>query len=315
MNRAPLFHQTSIRLLIAFASITALAGTTTAAEITQNVSSSHGISWNDAIWANAAPTSGNTYVVQTNSISSASTDLGSSISGRVRAYAVSGSGANGGIFEGDSIRVVSGTELLLKESGDYSANVILDGGVLRFAPDNGGGIGSIGGTINVISHSVAGVNQSSALTINSTIIGSASLRLAGGKAEGTAKTITFSEISDFSGYTGLLDIGGGASEVIVNFGSGTHNLSGATLALDSTGAFSTSDRLNLDGSVSVHSFLFESTSLASGIYSSADLNTLFTTSRFTGLGSLIVAIPEPASFVMLAGLGALGFAGRRRRRV
>ena len=309
------FPRSIARPLAALSASLLLTISAGATEFTQTVSSGGTTTeWNDAIWGSpaAAPTSGNTYVSAAGLNTANSSSLGSAndLTGRVRAYG----GSNGSpTFAGDSLTIVGGTELLLKDPTTYSVNLILNGGFLRFSP-NTGGSATIGGTINAAADSVIGVVQSGAsnLTVNSTFTGGANLRLAAGT--GGSNSLIFSATSDFSAYTGTLDIGGGNTRVTVSFGAGDHDLSGATLALDSAGAFGTSDILNLDGNVSVASFAFETQNLVVGTYSSADLNTLFSTTRFTGVGSLTVsAIPESSTFALLAGAAALGVYSLRRR--
>jgi hypothetical protein len=132
----------------------------------------------------------------------------------------------------------------------------------------------------VASESFLGVAQTSpsTLTVNSGITGSSTLRVvAGGNGGSGAHTIRFG--GDLSGFTGILDVGGGTN----NAGA----LAGWALVLDFNqdydlpavgivmGQRGTNDRLNLDQNIRLGSFTFGATSLPVGTYSAADLNQMF----------------------------------------
>ncbi len=303
----------------------AFSWTAHAVEFTQTVNSGGGATatnfeWNDAIWGSpaATPNSGDTYVSASGLMAVDNTvRLGTAgITGRVRAYNRTGGTPT---FGGGSLRLVSGTELLVKDTGTYTANIILDGGILRFSPD-AGAHAIFAGTIHAQASSVIGSVQSNAssFTFDSVFTGSADLRLAGGTSAN--QSLIFSDTSDFSAYSGTLNIGGGvtnaggANLVTVSFGLGSHDLRNATLAM---GAFATADILNLAGNVSVGSFAFGSGEslniLGAGTYTVAQLNAFGNGSQFTGTGTLQV-IPEPSAFAALAGLAGLAVVGLKRRR-
>lgn len=282
-----------------------------AATITQTVNDG-GTGWNSALWGPptaAAPTSGNDYVTASGLAASAPTQLGASVTGRVRA--ITGQET----FAGDSLEIVSNTELLIKNSGTYTANIILNGGIVRLSPNTAANA-TLAGTINVAANSVLGSVQfaTQAFTISSTVTGSSTLRLAGGTANN--QTITFDDGvgTSLNGFAGTIDIGGGqtnaggANRVTVDFNQ-AYNM---TLAGILMGGYSTADILNLDASISVASFTFGgSPTLVADTYTTSELNALYGNgSQFTGSGTLTV-IPEPAA-ALLGGLGLLGLLRRRR---
>jgi fibronectin-binding autotransporter adhesin len=208
--------------------------------------------WNDAIWGTpaAVPSSGNAYQTAAGLDASSDTRLGVFVTGRVRAYG----GTDGTpTFAGSSLSIVSGTELLIKSAGTtYAANLLLNGGVVRFAP-NAGGNATLTGTLNVGAESYLGVVQSSTsvFTVNSTLTGSSLLHLAGGDGDGNS--LIFG--GDLSGYTGTFDIGGGTGfagankRVTVGF-SQAYNLPSLRILM---GAHGTTDVLRLDHDLTVGS--------------------------------------------------------------
>jgi lysophospholipase L1-like esterase len=230
--------------------------------------------WNDAIWGSptrAVPTSGNDYQTATGLDTSNDSKLGvTNLTGRVRAYG----GANGNpTFAGDSLSIISKTELLIKDPGTtYSANLLLNGGVVRFSPNSGSaGNSTLAGTLNVGAASYLGVVQTSAsvLTVNSTITGSGLLHLAAG--DGGTNSLTFGGV--LSGYTGTFDIGGGNNLITVGFNQ-DYNLSSVDLKM---GAYSTADRLNLSHNLVFKTFTFGGSAVAQGTYSASQLNALYGT--------------------------------------
>lgn len=271
-------------LVLGFLAIPVTAGT-----FIQSVNSGGTTSeWNDAIWGSGpamAPTSGNDYVTAGGLMSADnSIFLGSAaITGRLRAY----SGSNGNpVFGGDSVKIVPGTELLVKDAGTYHATVVLDGGILRFSP-NAGANATMTGNIAVASDSVLGSVQSAACTfaIASTITGNGKLRLAAGT--GLNQTITFDgEPNALAGFAGTLDIGGGSTRAIVDFNQAYDMaLAGITM-----GQHATADVLNLDANISLATFTFgANTPLAAGTYTTSELNELYGNgSQFTGNGTMTV---------------------------
>jgi hypothetical protein len=294
----------------------ALVSVAQGAIITQTVNASSDASfpsWNSALWGTpaAAPTSGNTYVTAGGFFAATPNNLGTSVTGRVR--------DNGTTFLGDSLTVVSGTEILLKSisGGTSTANLILDGGAIRYSPNSAGST-TLAGNLDVLSESYLGVAQTSnsTLLVTSTVTGDSLLHLsAGGNTTGGAPVMTLSFAGDLSGFTGTFDIGGGtgntggATSVVLRLDfNQDYNLSMVDFLM---GTHGTNDQLNLDQNITVGSFTFGTTSLTAGDYTAADLNTQFGTgSQFLGEGILTV-VPEPSA-VLFGGLGALAFLRRRR---
>jgi lysophospholipase L1-like esterase len=222
--------------------------------------------WNTALWGSpaAAAVSGNIYVTAAGLMSPASnTKMGLSVTGRVRAY--------GGAFAGDSLRIVAGTELLLKDAtAPHSANLILDNGsVLRLSPNNAGAH-QLNGSVLVAGESYIGVVHSIAttLTINSTISGGGTLKLRAG--DGSNNKLVFS--GDLSRFFGTIEMGSSFSPIAVDFTAAAMDLAGAHLSM---GNGSTADSLRLSASLTFNSFTFGGTGLAPGTYSAGDLNARF----------------------------------------
>jgi autotransporter-associated beta strand protein len=231
--------------------------------------------WNDAIWGTpaAVPGSGNTYQTATGLDASSDTRLGVFVTGRVRAYG----GTDGNpTFAGSSLSIVSGTELLIKSAGTtYAANLLLNGGVVRFAP-NAGGNATLTGTLNVGAESYLGVVQGAAsvFTVNSTLTGSSLLHLAAG--DGNSNSLIFG--GDLSGYTGTFDIGGGkgfanANQLVTVGFSQAYNLPSLRILM---GAHGTTDVLRLDHDLTVGSLASTSGNAAIQAGASAGIRTLST---------------------------------------
>lgn len=284
------------------------------AQIVQTVNDG-GTGWNSSLWGSpaASPTSGNDYMTASGFFSASATRLGTpGVTGRIRGI------ASQGTFGGNFLEIVPNTELLLKDAGTYSADITLNGGVVRWSP-NSAGNATLAGTINVASDSVLGSVQSGAqiFTIASAITGSSTLRLAGGT--GANQTIAFDDGSGSSlnGFAGTLDIGGGQDNsgnpnlVTVNFNQAYDmSLAGITM-----GDYLTADVLNLGANITVGSFSFNGSSLGGGTYDVATLNSDFGSgSQFTGTGTLtIAAVPEPGSMALAALGGGLALLLVRRR--
>lgn len=258
--------------------------------------------WNAAaIWNGTAAEVGNDYVTTAGLNTANSSGLGAAndLTGRVR--------DTGSTFDGDSLRIVASTELLMKqEAGQTStANLILDGGILRYSPNNANTTATLAGTLNIASASVIGVVRAtgnSILTITSTLTGSADVRLAAAQAATNSLVFT----GDLSAYTGTFNVGGGGALLTLNLAQ-EYVLPNLGLAY---GDFATADRLNLTHDISIGSFSYGGNSLAAGEYTVDDLNAFGTGSQFLGSGTLTV-IPEPAA-ALLGSLGLLGLLRRRR---
>lgn len=252
-----------------------------------------GTGWNSVqVWG-GVPATGNDYVTMSFSLSDASRVGTPNITGRVRG--ISGQPT----FAGDSLEIGPDTELLLKNTGTYTANIILSGGLIRHSP-NVAENATLAGTIKVASDSVLGSVQSATqvFTVASTITGSATLRLAGGT--GANQTITFNDGAGgaLDGFEGILDIGGGqqnngaANPVTVDFDQ-PYVMNNATMTM---GRHPTADILNLDADISVKAFAFNGAGLEIGTYNVEALNATFGNGfQFTGTGTLTVTVGTSSS--------------------
>lgn len=299
-------------LVIAALTLPVVGYSDTINQTVSNPSSSTQPSWNSAIWGTpaAAPTSGNSYVTVAGGFSAANTQLGVSVTGRVR--------EDGEAFAGDSITVSPNTEILFKGIGNTSTgNVILNGGVLRYSPNNPGGVGTLAGTLDITAESYLGIAQqnTSSFDVNSTLTGSSLLHLAAGISTGSPGALNIVFGGDLSGYNGTFDLGGGTgSFTTATLGFGQAYALSAGLMM---GQYATADILNLDYNLSVTSFTFGANSLADGTYSVSQLNSLYGSgSQFTGTGSLTVGVvPEPGTMALASLAGGVALLlGRRQKR-
>ena len=185
-----------------------------------------------------------------------------------------------------------------------------------------------GGNTLTLKSTIAAQNG---LIVSAAITGSGGVTVNSVNQTGTTYSVRLSSNSNtYSGGTtvlaGILDttstgtFGTGdvtvASGAYLTLGNATSIADTAKLTFAST---STASSISLGFTETVGS-IYDSvtmTSLAAGTYSVAALNSDFNTTVFTGTGSIIVAasaVPEPATYATLAGLGILGFAAYRRRR-
>lgn len=147
-------------------------------------------------------------------------------------------------------------------------------------------------------------------------------------AKAGASTLTLTGANTLTGAT-TVSAGTLATGATGTFGAGNVSVAaGATLAFGNnasigdlktlTFASTSAIALNFTGSETIGSVFnsVTSTFLADGTYDAAGLNSFFGgISAFSGTGSLTVsAIPEPATFAVLAGLAVLGLSAVRRRR-
>ena len=209
-----------------------------ATTITQTVNSASSSSdWNTALWGSGpdVPTSGNDYVTAAGLGSSGTTRIGSpDVSGRVRDY-------TGSTFLGDSLTIVANTEFLLKQTANQTstANIILDGGIIRLSAGNSAQ-GTVTGNVYVASESWIGVADlgTPVLTVGSTITGTNVLHVASGLGTTGSGTVRFT--GDISGFNGTLELGGGDVGGTLEFGQ-AYNATNTTLSLRNPSA----DLINL----------------------------------------------------------------------
>ncbi len=115
-------------------------------------------------------------------------------------------------------------------------------------------------------------------------------------------------VTDASAFTGTLHHNQGTLTLSSDF-----NASSATFSMSASGA-----SLTLSNNITVSSFTFGSTTLdvSGSTYTSAQLNTLFNKTVFSGSGILTIAsvVPEPSTLALLAGGAVLAICGATRFR-
>ncbi|RYD24169.1 MAG: hypothetical protein EOP88_01335 [Verrucomicrobiaceae bacterium] len=278
-----------------------LASSHAAVIIQTNSQNNTADSWNaTAAWNGAAPVLANDYesnaTPTTGALAATATGLGTTVTSRVRNGASS-------TFGGNSLKIVTGTELLVRNAGTVNTgNIILDNGTIRSVSSV-----TFAGTLTTTTTATIGLGSTNILTINSNVTGNGTFQL---RSSDGAPTIRFSGalLTAFSAFGGTLDLGGGPSVGAVTLDFNEDYYIPATLSM---GAYSTLDVLNLDQAISVNSFKFGATTLAPDNYTAAELNSLFGNgAQFTGGGSLTV-VPEPSA-LLLGSLGSLFFLRRRR---
>jgi hypothetical protein len=271
---------------------------------TANDSSSSAWSTKGAPWAGgAAPTGGNDYVTVagvSSTVSQASGfGAGVNFSSRLR--------DTGSVFGGNSLRVVTDTEVLQKAANSTTStttvNMILDGGIFAYG-NAGPSTVNLAGTLAVPTTGYLGMGGSNILNVVSTLTGSGTLSL---RSSDTAPFINFT--GDDTAFNGIFQIGGGTlGFVTVDFTTALN--AAASLTMETVG--STVDVLDLSTAITVSSFQFGATTLGAGTYSATALNGLVGNgSQFIGPATLTV-VPEPSAAVLLGSLGTLCLLLRRR---
>lgn len=266
-----------------------------AATIVQTVGN---IDWNANMWGSpaAAPTAGNDYVTATG----VTNDL-------VRISANGGSST----FGGASLRIVSGTAGLLKNSNSTSTingSLILDGGLINHGP-NGGDTSNLAATLDVDGFEVRSAseiqigNAAGNLTVTAPLTGAGNLALYGTNSQ-TGDIVSFNGISAFTGTinlgtSGALTLGFGTADYTF---SNTLNILGTSVLQVNNGqtlTFTLGDLIDpVNGAVAV------------GTYTGAGLTGLG--ANYANNGGTLVVIPEPSA--ALLGLACLSAVFLRRRR-
>lgn len=295
-SRAPVARRrTSLHLAFGWLAgglLVGLVGSACAATIVQTANDG-GVGWNSAtLWGGSAPTAGNSYVTAGGFYALNDSHVGASTTGRLRYVTV------GSTFGGDSLTVITNTEVLVKTGGTMTGNIILNGGIIRSSYAPSGGF-TLAGTLNVATVGWVGVDDNDAPTmmISATLSGAGMLHIASGREVGTGNnTIRFT--GNLSAFTGTLNLGGGSFDAGVTWAPAMldfdqdYSLAGAALRM---GDYPSVDTLNLDQNLLFGSFTFAGTPLAAGTYTAASLNALFGNgSQFIdGGGTLTIGGPDP----------------------
>lgn len=192
-----------------------------------------------------------------------------------------------------------------------------------------GDIGASGAgeiTILNLSHSTTGIGDPNQLNISGNL-GSQVVQLTQGTGVTTGMVISGAN-ADFTGDVAVLanSITVGASATLGNFNTVTV-ADGASLILQNANALGSASSLLLDdlgtatlsfsGTLMIGALSFDGGSLfapGGSIWGALGSGAMFESDQLLGAGFLEVAvIPEPSSFALLLGAGALGLALRRRR--
>ena len=286
-------------LAAAFVAIGILGSYVRAADINQVASASGGQSWSTAsVWENAAAASaGNHYFTNGYVLRTPDTALGSVV------------------FPGESLTIEGGVGsarggLLLKAGTTTIADLLIGAGTIS----NGvaGGSGNLPATLNVTNFTVLSTATSAdaailqgAFTNNDLTVGIANL-LGDGYLRFTNPRNFSLSVADALSFTGTLNLNQGALTL-----SSALGMNDAAFTMASSGA-----SLVLSNDMRVSSFSFGASEADTGIYTSAELNTFFSTTAFSGDGLVYVSvIPEPSSCALGAGVVVLALVGLRRRRV
>jgi len=261
-----------------------------AATVLETASAAAGQSWNTtSLWSNnAAPTSGNAYFTNGYTLRSPDSPNGSAA------------------FGGGSLTVDGGTGgskggLLLKAKTASISDLTI-------------GSGTIGNSTNNGTSNVTSTMSLTNLTISTAATSGAPAAITG---QNTGNGIGIAAANLLGG--GYLVLGGGSSANAYDLSIGSGSLFIGSFNL-LAGAFTLSQALNLssatgvsmvssnaslalNSSLTASAFAFGGASLPSGIYTSSDLNTRFSTSAFSGAGTIAI-VPEP-SVGWMAGAGAV----------
>ena len=260
----------------------------------------------------AAPTAGNNYVTAANLGGGGTTD-GIAYTTRIRINDVTNTANAGTIntFQGNSLELVGGVELLDKTLGGNGAsvNLILDGGSLFDEAANANGTTSLAGSIQVNTGvATLGLDQSGSavLNVNSVITGTGTLALFGFLGN-TPNTVNLNgNINAFDGTFNLST--GGTYDITTNAVA-----AGATLNVSQTSAV-----VDLTNNLTLGGLVDGSTTIHAGTYTAAQLNTLDGNSDFVDASNskTVTVIPEPQiGALVLLGMGGLLLIRRRQQSV
>jgi hypothetical protein len=287
-------------------------GSTTSAPVTLSVvlpgnigetAVGFGDDWNNtATWSNGVPTMGNNYISNTNGVSSVS-GFGISTVGRVRDNDPSRGAPNPNVFDGGTLTLVANTELLVKQTNGQSAsaNIVLDGGVIRCASDLGGGTNLFGGSISNAADSYLviwedAINDASgvlpqAFDFTSSFSGSNNLTLVSGNGAGGANltNLTFMFSGNLSQFGGTLTLGNAeTSGEVLELNPSNTNMTSASVYMNPNTTLQVDENLKL-GTLSVFNEAANYlTAVAPGKYSAGQLAALGIGGAYRGPGILYI---------------------------
>ena len=193
---------------------------------------------------------------------------------------------NNGTLSGSIL--TGGNAMTLKTTVAGQPGLVVSGAI------TGGGALTVTGVANAGTYSVQLTSNSNSFSGGTTV---------------TAGTLTTSSTGNFG--TGNVTVQNGA---FLNLGNASSIADSATLFFNKN---STAASISFTGIESLFtvSDTVSGTFVTAGTYTASQLNTFFTTSVFTGAGSVNVsAIPEPSTYAAFAGLFGLALAAVRRRK-
>ncbi len=270
-----------------------------------------GTDWNaTSQWTgNAVPIAANNYVLYTNTTAGLGNYYGVNFGlGRVRTP----TDGNVDVFDGGSLTIPRGAELLLKESngGAPTANIIFSNynnisyanvfPMIRLSPNQGAETVTLNGTITNLTDSyLASDTSNHKLTLNiaSTVVGANNITLvsSAGSATSFDSSNTNLVTGNWSGFTGTLNIGNTTIAAVVELNNSAMNVN-MPLAMPRVNGV-----LILDKPISVQSFSITNNTVAAGTYTPAQLSALGFGGTFSGHGSLTVGFTAPPNLTALPG--------------
>jgi hypothetical protein len=273
-----------------------------------------GTDWNQGVeWGGgAAPTTGNSYIVYTN------TSNGSGLSSYYgvnfgTGYIRTPANGNASVFLGGSLIVPPGTEILLKElnGGSASANIIFTnynnanpGGqypIVRLSPNQGSETVTLNGTITSTTDGYLAadtVYNNLELNIASTVVGTGNITLVTSGQNAFSHSNTNVVTGDWSGFSGTLNIGNATIAGVVELNNSAVNVNLALAMPRSDGV------LVLDKAISVKTFFIANNAVPAGTYTPAQLAGLGFGGTFSGSGSLTIianSIGTPQDLTAISG--------------
>lgn len=270
-----------------------------------------GTDWNaTSQWTgNAVPIPADNYVLYTNTAAGLGNYYGVNFGlGRLRTP----TDGNVDVFDGGSLTIPCGAELLLKESngGTPTANIIFSNynnisyanvfPMIRLSPNQGAETVTLNGTITNLTASYLASDTSNhklTLKIASTVVGANNLTLVSSAGGATAFDASNTNVvtGNWSGFSGTLNLGNTTIAAVVELNNSAVNVNMA-LAMPRVNGV-----LILDKPISVQSFSITNATVAAGTYTPAQLSALGFGGTFSGNGSLTVGFTAPPNLTAAPG--------------